>query len=68
MQFLTQKHDEIVQIEDDSALSKLRQQMQYVNFLKNTQTNRGEINYINIYIFFLLLNYFSSNICSENNI
>lgn len=53
MQFLTQKHDEIVQIEDDSALSKLRQQMQYVNFLKNTQTNRGEINYINIYIFFV---------------
>jgi len=42
MQFLTQKHDEIVQIEDDSALSKLRQQMQYVNFLKNTQTNRGD--------------------------
>jgi len=42
MQFLTQKHDEVVQIEDDPALSKLRQQIQYVNFFKNTQSNKGD--------------------------
>lgn len=65
MQFLTQKHDEVVQIEDDPALSKLRQQIQYVNFFKNTQSNKG----LNKFIFDFLFvpNYFYSTICYTNN-